>query len=497
MLQPIIVRAPGFGGISLEDEEITADPRFATVAKNLVFDNAGRLASRKGYSRTNDLSGSDRVDSIFVYDSSSGDSVISGTADHIYEDTADKQGSLTHTDAHWQFQNFNDKVVGCQQGQTAIVYNGSGNFAAISPKGGGTVDANGNCLHSAFGRLWATNSAATKLLWSGLLDETEWISATTQGDSGELNILSNEAAVRSGYDKIVAINHIQNKLVVFLENSIVIFSNPDDPANLAIFKTLDNIGCIARDSVQAVGNDLVFLSRDGLRSLQRAVQEDNFPLRDLSRHVRTDLVAAVSGSPDRVKSAYYPDEGIYILLFTGNTAWVFDFKRVFEDGLPRVTTWEVPKWHSLYYHEGTLYIGQEGEYGTYTGYQDDGLSFMVEYKSQNVDFGSPNLKMMKQSVGAFEAASGQTITFTYDWEYGANKKTQATAVPTIDAGGIYGTATYGTGVYGDGVIRAKLQVSPFGSGQILSFGLKTEVDGTKFTIEQLAHYARMGRLSHG
>ena len=162
MLQPVIIRAPGFGGLSLEDEQVVADARFARIAKNLVFDNAGRLASRQGYSNANDLDGSDDVQSIFVYDSDSGDSVISGLADHIFEDASDKQGSLTHTTANWQFQNFNNKVVGAQLSQTMVVYNGSGNFAAIAPKGGGTVDANGNCCHSAFGRIWATNSAAKR-----------------------------------------------------------------------------------------------------------------------------------------------------------------------------------------------------------------------------------------------------------------------------------------------------------------------------------------------
>ena len=494
MLQPVIIRAPGFGGLSLEDEQVVADARFARIAKNLVFDNAGRLASRQGYSNANDLDGSDDVQSIFVYDSDSGDSVISGLADHIFEDASDKQGALTHTTANWQFQNFNNKVVGAQLSQTMVVYNGSGNFAAIAPKGGGTVDANGNCCHSAFGRIWATNSAATVLYWSGLLDETEWPSATTPGDSGQLNILSNEAAVRSGYDKIAAINHFQDKLVVFLENSIVILDNPEDPANMSIFKTIDNIGCIARDSVQHVGNDLVFMARDGLRSMVRAVAEDNFPLRDLSKRVRGELISDVLSGVGECKSTYYPDEGLYILLTAETTAWIFDFKQVFEDGLPRITTWEVPTWHSVYYHEGTLYIGQEGEYGTYSGYQEDGGNISLEYRSLSIDFDSPNIKNLKQTVANVTGASAQTITFTYDWEYGEQKSTVNASIGASNAGGVYGTDNYGSATYGDGISRANIRVSPFGSGQVLSFGFSTVVNSVVFTLEQIAHYATLGRL---
>lgn len=494
MLQPITVRAPGFGGLNLEGEEIQNSARFARIAKNIVFDNSGRLSSRKGYANINDLDGTDDVMSIFVYDSSNGDSVISALADHIFEDATDKQGTLTHTTANWQFQNFNDKVVGCLQGQTAIVYNGSGNFAAIAPKGGGTVDATGNCLHSAFGRLWTTDNNKTVLYWCGLLDETEWISATTPGSSGEFNILSNESAVRSGYDEIVAIDHIQDKLVVFLENSIVILDNPEDPANMTLYKTINNIGCVARDSVQAVGNDLIFLSRDGLRSLARAVEEDNFPLRDLSKQVKGDLIAAISGSPGDVKSAYYPEEGIYVLLFTGAEAWVFDFKQVFDDGLPRVTTWDVPTWHSLYYHEGTLYIGQEGEYGQYSGYTEDGEAYQFEYKSINVDFDNPNIKLLKQTKAAFQGASDQQVTFTYEWDYGETTNTETTSIPSKNTGGIWGTGVYGTAVYGSGVSRAQVSVNPFGNGEILAFGLRALVNGSALVLEQISHFATLGRL---
>jgi hypothetical protein len=495
MLEPVVIRAPGFGGLDLEGEDVVEGATFAKVAKNLVFDKAGRLASREGYLKINDLDGTDDVLSIFMYDYSAGDLIIAALADHIFEEATDRQGALAHTTAQWQFQNFVDKVVGAQQSQTMIVKSGAGNFAAIAPKGGGTVDATGNCVHSAFGRLWATDTNATTLYYCGLLDETEWPSATTPGDSGSVNILGNEAAVRDGYDRIVAINHLDNKLVVFLENSIVIFSSPDDPANLAIYKTLANVGCIARDSVQQVGNDLVFLSRDGVRSLRRAAIEDNFPVFDLSARVRSALLADISGTPALTKAAYYPDEAIYIMLTTDGIAWVFDFKRIREDGLPRVTTWDVPTWHSLYYHESILYIGQEGEYGKYSGYLEDTAAYPAEYKSLNVDFGSPNLKVLKKTVASMTGANGQTVQFTYDWDYGQSLHYSSASLPTGSTAAVYGTDNYGTGIYGDGISRGDIQVNPFGSGEVLSFGFTTDVSSIQFSLEQMSHFAKLGRIA--
>lgn len=500
MLTPVVIRAPGFGGLNLEGEDVVADARFAKEALNLVFDNAGRLASRKGYRPTADLSGTDPVDAIFVYNNSSAPVLIAATADHIYQDTipsgtpADVQGALTHTTAHWQFQNFNDKVVGAQQGQTPIVWAGTSNFAAIAPKGGGSVDPDGNCIHSAFGRLWASDADGTTVYYSGLLDETEWPSATTPGDSGSINILGNEAAVRSGYDTITAINHLGDKLVVFLTASIVIFDGADFPSGLNIHKTIQGIGCIARDSVQEVGNDLVFMSRDGLRSLVRAIAEDDYPLRDLSAAVRTELIADIVADVDAVKSAYHPDEGLYILL-TDSDCWVFDFKRVFQDGIPRVTKWDVPTWNSLYSYAGTLYIGQVGEYGTYSGYTEDSAAYRIRYKSKKVDFGSPNLKVLKKSTMVVEGNNGQNVKFLYTWDYGLSERTSDKALPFPPGGGVYGTGTYGTALYGKRINQAEIQVNPGGTGEVLEFGFESTISGTKLAMEQMSHFAKQGRLA--
>ena len=211
--------------------------------------------------------------------------------------------------------------------------------------------------------------------------------------------------------------------------------------------------------------------------------------------MRGELIADVLSGVDKVKSAYYPDEGIYVMLTAEDTAWVFDFKRVFEDGLPRVTTWTVPNWHSIYYHEGTLYIGNVGEYGKYDGYQEDGASFRMDYKSLNVDFDSPNLKNMKQTVAAVIGANAQVVTFTYDWDYGESTNQESATLPTGSAAGIYNTGNYGTAVYGTGLSKSIIRAAPFGTGHMLSFGFNTFVNGTKFTMEQISHFATLGRIS--
>ena len=64
-------------------------------------------------------------------------------------------------------------------------------------------------------------------------------------------------------------------------------------ATIFLKDTIEGVGCIERDSVQSTGNDLLFLSNRGVMSLGRLIQEKSLPLRDVSKNVRTDLMALV------------------------------------------------------------------------------------------------------------------------------------------------------------------------------------------------------------
>ena len=54
------------------------------------------------------------------------------------------------------------------------------------------------------------------------------------------------------------------------------------------------MGGIARDTIQSIGTDVIFLSDSGVRSLMRTIQEKSAPLRDLSKNVRSDLISSLA-----------------------------------------------------------------------------------------------------------------------------------------------------------------------------------------------------------
>ena len=108
---------------------------------------------------------------------------------------------------------------------------------------------------------------------------------------------------------------------------------------MALNEVIRGVGLVSRDSVQAIGDDLVFLSNTGLRSLARTTEKDKLPLTDLSLNVKDTLIRHI-GQSSAVKSIYVENEGIYIMTFTAsNITYIFDFKHRTPNNAPRITTW--------------------------------------------------------------------------------------------------------------------------------------------------------------
>lgn len=510
-IQPLVLRAPGIGGLNFEGEEVRSNPAFARIAENCVYDEGGRLCARKGYNQLttggNELSGTPDIGQLHMLDTSSGNKLLL-TADvsgnKIYEVApsysaapTDVTGTAsTSGTTYWQFQNFNDKVVAAQSGNTMIVKSYAGNFAPISASSGTVPD--GDCVHSAFGRLWAqkgdTGTGLNIIAYCALLDETDWGGA----GSGEINVLGTAGAVATGYDELVAISSFDTYLVAFLRNSIVIYSNAGSPGTLAIEKVIQGVGCIARDSVQQTGDDIIFLSATGLRSLRSTIQsEGNLEFADMSKNVRRELVQlARQVTSDTIKSAWFPEDALY-LIRTNTTIWAFDLKdrtaATGSDNQPRITQFPDTGWTAMYGWEGDLYLGSAGTVGEYANYQDAGSSYEMKWQSVWADFDAPVLKMLKKIICVLEAAGQQSVTFLWEMDYGesAGSSTKTTTGETAVAE--WGLAEWGLAEWSGQTPLTRLNVHGSRTGETISFGLTTTINGDNVCIEQMTVYVAPGR----
>jgi hypothetical protein len=231
-------------------------------------------------------------------------------------------------------------------------------------------------------------------------------------------------------------------LIIFGKNNIAEYDNPYTGGTLALNEVIKGIGCVSRDSVQAIADDLVFLSETGLRSFARTSEKDKLPMQELSLSITDTLIRNI-GQSTNVKSVYVENEGIYIMSFIDkNINYVFDFKHRTPLNTPRITTWsfdEDREPSSLAYTDkfSGLLVGQkDGSIAGYEGYFDTDLagastytnaSFTSEIVSGWIPLGvTPSAALLKRMILVLEGGSGATLGLKWYKDF------SATPSPTTD-----------------------------------------------------------------
>ena len=266
---------------------------------------------------------------------------------------------------------------GCTRGSlgTVAVYHDDNDVVETATIPYGITLFDPSCAMGFYGRMWVGGITEAKdvLYYSALLDGDDFRSVGT----GLIDLKT-----VWGNDEIVHIAPFYGQLVVFGKRNIAVYDNPSDPSNMSLNEVISGIGCIHRDSVQEIGDDLVFVSATGLRSLSRTTEKDKLPLTDLSINIKDTLIRNIDISPS-LKSVYIVNEGIYILSFIDSgITYVFDFKQQTSNGTPRVTTWsflndrEPASMIDTKLYSGLLVGQKDGGIATYEGFFDADLSYV-------------------------------------------------------------------------------------------------------------------------
>lgn len=556
------IDAPGSKGLNTQSDSSSIDPEYATTATNVVIDESGRLASRKGWQALNStaITGTPNVEQVIEYITGSGTTVVvSAAGSKLYSGTeplADITGSVSVSANNWKFQNFNNKVVGFQASHEPIVYNGAGTFEYLvdshtawasstayvvgdvvrptthsglyyectaagtsdtteptwdTDLGDYTVDGTvtwitreipkGNECLPAYGRIWAPDANGNVIYYSDLLIPQAL--GSTGGSAGSIDLRS---VWVGGMDSIQALGAINGKLVIFGKESIILYNGADNVDNLALAEVIRGTGCVARDSVQNIGNDMLFLAADGVRSLGRAVMQESLPFTSLSKNVWQRLSNFLQyEDTSLIRSTYNRREGFYLLSFpTSGRVMCFDLKEFIAGGNARIFLWDNINPSAMYSGvDDTLYFGQAGYLGTYAGYQDNGSNYIMTYWSGWVDFAkvlsAPQLinrtLLVKNIRATIQAAENFVATVQWNYDYSRDSKG---ATFTVVGGGTlaeYGVAEYGIAEYGGGTFTTQIKVAGKGGGRLIRFGLTCPVRGTEVKVQRIEIFTKVGRLS--
>lgn len=567
-LYPLRLVSPGFYGLNTQ-LNTTPGLQWASRADNCVIDARGRLAARKGRNHLTSvaLTNNPAVRTVFEQVTSDGtETIISAAGNKLYSGTT----SLTDITAtaddvtgitadHWQFQNIADKCVGFQAGHDPVVRT-TGNFSLLqqgitawavgtaysvgnvrratsgnqtlyfhcttngtshatteptwnTTVGGTTTDntvtwttrkmPNGNVCHSAFGRIWVTSNGDGSVIE---FSDTLLPHIFRGGAAGTLDLKN-----VWGGDEVVAISSIEDYLVIFGKRHILLYAGPETPSTMTLAEKIEGVGCIARDTVVSTGDDLLFLSASGVRSLARAIESGGRQsLGDLSVNVRDTLMDEVEAeTAANTKAVYHEADGFYVIFLTADDiAWVFDRRFPNPDGSAKVTRWSGMGIRSAYSaSDRILYFGGDGVVAKYNGYNDGSAgTYNLVYRSTWVDFGEADpsgriglasrIKIPKSWRNRVIAGYAYEVTYLWAFDYSESNYSTSELLQSGSASAAeWGVFEWGVGEWSGGDIFADSRVHPDSHGQVMRIGMNVTVNAEPIAFQEVLLAAKLGRLA--
>lgn len=502
-LETVVLASPGFWGLNTQDSPLDLDIRFAAEATNCVVDRRGRIAARSGTTKVSTngaavLGSSAGVEFMSEFIQEDGTTVqFSGGNNKLFIGTTTlvdtTPAATTVTANNWTAITLNNKHYFFQAGHDPLVYTPSGTITRVEDEASytGTVPK-GNVALAAYGRLFVASTADDKstVTWSDLLLGLQW----TGGSSGSINL---RKFWPGGYDEVTALSEHNGFLVVFGKRNILIFRGGNSPSTMELEDVIENIGCVARDSVQSTGQDIMYLSASGLRTLGRTIQEKSAPIGDASKNANDDLKAITAAETGNIRSLYNEDFGFYIISFpSSGISYVFDVRYRLEDGSMRITTWDglVPL-SFVRTDAGLFYIGTLGGVEAYGGFLDREVkTYTMEWLTHPVSFSdATTLKFFKDIQITFDNGSGYNPVVKWAWDYRTSYTKRIVTIPVNNIAE-FGLGEYNISEYSDSIALVASSIATGGSGRVLTAGISTIINGESFSIQQIALQATIGRV---
>ncbi len=509
-ITPFVIQAPGFYGLNLSDSPVDLPSNFALEANNCVIDKFGRVAARNGWSKATTTSadlGSAGVACIgeLIANNGSETTLFAGN-NKLFKLVGTTATLLTYggggvapviTADNWKFCQINGVAMFWQRSFDPLIYDpavSTTTYRRLNEKTGtaGTVQQANEAI-AAYGRVWCGDISSDKqtVYFSDLLAPHIW----TGGTSGSLNV---DRIWPIGGDEIVALAAHNGKLIIFGRKQILVYTGATTPSSMTLDDAITGIGCIARDSVQNIGTDVLFLSDTGVRSLLRTIQEKSAPLRDISKNISDDLKQYISSETGNIKSGYSQVNKFYLLyLPTPTRVYCFDTKAVLPDGAARVTSWPSYTAYSFYETKGRkFYIGKAGYLGLYSGYLDDTSTYRMTYYTSWIDFGNQvQRSILKKIVATFIGGPNQVISFKWAKDYRGIYSSGNATIESVGVLAEFGVSEYNTTAeYTSGVVVDDISVSGTGVGKVLQFGIETEVSASSLSLQKLEIWTKDGKI---
>jgi len=515
-LKASVLDTIGVYGLDTQTHPTALDSRWLTKADNIVFTEGGRITFRKGlYQKTAAEANGNHIGAL--YEDNSTGTIYCAAGQYIYEvDLTDADNAFINaydtgaSDDNWQFAEIEEGLVAVQQGENTHILTG-GTWGLMSADSGysapaGVTTFDPRCALGAYGRLWVGGvSESNNILYYSKFEDPV---AFNNGDAYYIDL-----KYVWGNDEIISIQAFAGKLAIFGRQNIAIYNNAEDVTTLALQEVIRGIGAVFRDSIQAIGDDIYFLSDTGVRSLTRTAVFDKLPLREISTTIKDEIIAHTQNTQS-VKSVYVLNEGLYILSFTDlNVTYVFDLTYMTPAKTPRVTKWNFDGDRepiSLAYttEQGLLFGEESGNICTYEGYYEvtyDGTSytntpFTGSFATVWLDLGKGFLSsILKKLVLVVSGGSGTDVGIKAykDFElapsteqtFKVNAPLSGTAYKWGESNSLFGAAKFAP-IHGLKEVGVQLK----GDAKYLRFEMDGVTNGYRTALQSITLFYKQGKM---
>jgi len=307
-------------------------------------------------------------------------------------------------------------------------------------------------------------------------------------------------------DNVTGLIVFRDQLIIFSENKInrIVGSSV---ADFTLQPVSQDLGCIAADTIQEIGGDILFLGPDGIRTFSATDRVGDFGLGVISKPIQEDVLDLVSSSTS-FSSIVIREKSQYRIFGYNVTVQPSASKAIAATQLQEGISWNDLRGFKAYstfseYDGNTEFIYFANDtnyvYRMEQGNTFDGTNITATFATPFVPLQDPNLRKTVFRNTTFIDTDGVfelQMSIKYDFDQSGSVQplpvtlNNASATSVVFGAGVYGTSTYGNKaryIYDEPVTGSGFTVS------ILYETLGQTLDST-FTIDSATiQYGLYGR----
>jgi len=490
-----------FGGLTLNKDVFSMRPGEALSLQNFEPDIAGGYKKISGTAKYNSTIvpqvsvSSERLNLVAIFNdlivAARGGTVYTGSSSGSWTSRATSKGTANTYD----FDKFNfsgtEKIIIATGSASAFTLDTSYTEDIINATGGGTAPTNPKFVKSFANHMFygGMSNATSTLTFSGPYTEDDF-------DTGGGTIVVGAI--------ITGLKVFRDTLFIFCEDSVYKITGTSS-SDFALAEVAKDVGTISHHSIQELGGDLLFLSKDGFRTIAGTERIGDVELGTVSKQIQkriTDIgydnvTSVVIGDKSQYRLFYPPDstietscKGIIAVLKANPETGTLGFEYSDIKGIKPACC------HSdlISNVETTIYGGYDGyvynmESGNVFTYASTTANISAFYRSPDLSLGDPGIRKSMQRVllnyDANDSIDTTNQTFQLRYNFEDTNTPQPDAYSLREGGGqnFYGSGSYGTGIYAaeSGIPLARHSVE--GSGFVVALKLNDTSSKTPISLK--------------